>query len=269
MKMRINPFKRKSFTARPLSTTQIMDETGNPAAVAVSLYEELFASNSVIYQTQPNVRTVVDFIARNVAQVNIKLFDRLSDTERVELSDHPLTALLNKPNPDTTRYRMIYGTVADLAIYDACFWIKQRSQNGKLALVRVPPEYITVYGSLTPKLYRLWFPGGDEQFFSPDQIVHFHGYHPTKLNSGVSPMETLRNIIAEDVAAGLNRRSFWKRGARMEGIIMRPGTAPELSIEGKKRFLEEWEATFAGSGNAGRTGLLEEDMGSLGRRYRG
>lgn len=251
---------KKAFTPLDLQTqpTRILGDIANPGFL--SLYEGLFATHGAVYQSQPNVRTIVDFLARNVAQVGWKLYERVGDTDRQELFDHPLAHLLNHPNPLTTRYQMVFGTVADLAIYDNAFWIKQVALNGQMALVRVPPEYMTVYGTITPRMYRLWFPGGQAQDFTPDMVVHIHGYHPTRMTDGVSPMETLQNIIAEDVAASRARRIFWKRGARMDGLIKRPADAPEFSQEAKERFLAEWEAVYAGEGNSGRTGLLEEGM---------
>jgi len=226
----------------------------------VSLYDQLFSTHGAIYRSEPNVRTVVDFIARNAAQVGVKLYDRVGDNDRQELSKHPLTQLVNHPNPVTTRYRLFYGTYADLCIYDAAFWLKVLGATGRPGLLRVPPEYMQVAGGTIPTKYRLWFPGGEPQFFDPSEVVHFHGYDPTSLTGGVSPMETLKGIIAEDTLSAEHRKGFWKRGARMEGVILRPGTAAELSTEAKNRFLEEWEATYSGKDNSGRTGMLEEDM---------
>ena len=43
-----------------------------------------------MYRRQPAVRTVVDFLARNVAQLNAKVYERVSNTDRIEVYDHPL-----------------------------------------------------------------------------------------------------------------------------------------------------------------------------------
>lgn len=60
-----------------------------------------------LWRTQPAVRTVVTFLARNIAQLGLPLYQRESDTERKRLQDHPLATLLRRPNPWTTRYRFI------------------------------------------------------------------------------------------------------------------------------------------------------------------
>ena len=52
-----------------------------------------------MYRRQPAVRAVVDFLARNVAQLNAKVYERVSNTDRLEVYDHPLAALLRNPNP--------------------------------------------------------------------------------------------------------------------------------------------------------------------------
>ena len=42
-----------------------------------------------MYANQPAVRTVVDLIAENVSQLGLKLYERVSDTERRARLDHP------------------------------------------------------------------------------------------------------------------------------------------------------------------------------------
>ena len=75
---------------------------------AASLYQ--FGGQSIygaMYETQPNVRTVIDFIARNIAQLGIHAYRRVSDTDRERLIDHQVIGWLTTPNPQITQYRLI------------------------------------------------------------------------------------------------------------------------------------------------------------------
>jgi len=60
-----------------------------------------------IWRTQESVRTVVSFLARNIAQLGLHMYERVGDADRQRLQDHPLAALLRRPNPWTSKYRFI------------------------------------------------------------------------------------------------------------------------------------------------------------------
>src|SRR5262245_29435221 len=69
-------------------------------------YSAYAADYAALYRTQPAVRTVVDFLARNVAQLGLHVYRRVDDTDRERLTDHDLAQWIEKPNFATTRYRL-------------------------------------------------------------------------------------------------------------------------------------------------------------------
>jgi phage portal protein BeeE len=95
-------------------------------ALKTDAYPGLGTVYSRIYAAQPNVRTCVDFLSRNIAQLGIHVFRRVGDTDRVRLPNHDVAEWLCDPNPSTSRYRLIESLVADLAIYYNAFWLKVR-----------------------------------------------------------------------------------------------------------------------------------------------
>lgn len=208
-------------------------------------------SYSNLYKRQPAVRSVVDFLARNIGQLNPKVYERVSDTDRVEVGDHPLAVILRNPNPVTTRYAHIRDTVADLAIYDRAYWRKVR-QGRQLAVFRLAPSTLTI----TNGVYTL--PDGTE--IPRGDLVVFHGYSPDADSDGVSPLETLRSVLAEESSALASRDALWRNAARNHGVIERPMEAPDWSDLARERFRSDWDDKFTGSGNAGKTPVLEEGM---------
>lgn len=224
---------------------------------SLSLYGDYTQDYWTIYATQPNVRTVVDFLARNVAQLGLHVFRRVSDTDRERLTDHGLARLIGKPNPRTTRYRLIESLLIDLGIYWNAYWLKLEGSDGNPALLRVPPELVQVKGGLVPTEYTVNLAGRDPLKLTPDQIVHFRGHGAVM---GLSPLETLRRILAEEASAGDYREGFWKNSARMSGIITRPVDAPEWSAPARARFSAEFSALYSGTNNSGKTAILEEGM---------
>lgn len=223
---------------------------------SVRLASDYSEDYETIYRTQPNVRTTVDFLARNVAQLGLHVFRRVSDTDRERLADHPLARLIKKANPYTTRYRLIESLLIDFGVYWNAYWLKIRGRD-QMALLRIPPPYMAVEGGLVPKRYWLTW-GGQRTEFAPTEVVHFRGHGSTI--AGLSPLETLRRVLAEEYEAGAYRQGFWANAARMSGIIERPRESPEWSETARTRFKAEFEALYSGAANSGKTAILEEGM---------
>lgn len=228
---------------------------------SVRLYDRFNYDYATLYRTQPNVRTCVDFLSRNIAQLGLHVFRRVSDVDRVRLIDHPYPRIIKQPLPakyKMTEYRFKESIISDLGIYFNAYLLKIR-QDDQLSLLRIPPEYVTPMGNLVPREYEVMIEGRLKTF-EPDEIVHFRGYNPENPISGLSPLETLRRVLAEEHEMGNYREGFWKNSARMSGIIKRPAMAPEWSEAARKRFLAEFKELYGGGNNSGETAVLEEGM---------
>jgi HK97 family phage portal protein len=213
------------------------------------------SSYGAMYRRQPAVRAVVDWLARNVAQLNPKVFERVGTTDRIEVGNHPLAVLLRNPNPSSTRYAHLRDTVADLAVYDLAYWVKDRPEFPR-SVFRIAPSQVQVENVAGRRVYR----GPDGNEIPRNRLVIFHGYNPDGAEDGVSPLETLRRVLQEEMAAQQHRENFWRNSARQGGAIERPLEAPPWSDAARERFRADWEAATAGASNAGRTAILEEGM---------
>lgn len=228
----------------------------------VRFYDGYNRDYAALYREQPNVRTCVDFLARNIAQLGLHVFRRVSETDRERLRTHGLALTLAKPLPavmKTTRYRLIESLMGDLGVYFNAYWLKIRNENGQIGLFRLPPTHVNVAGGLIPTKYEVTIDGKKREY-DPSEIVHFRGYNPENPVAGLSPLETLRRVLAEEHAAGRYREGFWRNSARMSGVIMRPATAPEWSDPARDRFRAEWEELYSGDENSGKTAVLEDGM---------
>jgi HK97 family phage portal protein len=243
-------------TAPPFASAPVA-----PVSLSANPYQYQRATYSRIYQTQPAVRTCVDFLARNMGQLGLHVFRRVSDTDRVRLMDFPLTQWIEKPNPSTTRYRLIESLMADMGIYFNAYWLKVREPGTRKlkGLVRMPPETVTVTGWLMPQAFIWTAPGGASVTLPPEDVVYFDGYNATGLG-GISPIETLRCVLAEYAASTSYRAQFWNNAARPAGVIQRPLAAPRWNTEQKQAFREQWQERYGGANNAGATPLLDEGM---------
>jgi HK97 family phage portal protein len=216
---------------------------------------------AAIWRSQPNVRTVTDFLSRNIAQLGLHVFKRIDDTDRVRLFDHDLARWMSRPNPATTRYRLIETLAQDLAVYFNAFWLKVRLVGDDIGLLRLPPAQVSVEGGLLPSRYVYTRTDGRPIDFDPNDLVVFNGYDPEHSLKGISPLETLRRILAEEAASSDHRQSFWLNAARFEGVIERPVTAPKWTETQSASWRSQWQSAFAAGGSrAGAVAVLEDGM---------
>ena len=233
-----------------------------PGSTNIEIAPRVYQDYATIWRTQPQVRTVVSFLGRNIAQLGIHLFKRQSDVDRKRLDSHPLAALFDQPAPFTTRYRLIDAMVQDMCIYDNAFWLKVKDLDQPAALVRLDPRRTTPCGDNAFYASHYEFRGGvGVQQFPADQVVHFRGYNPNNEREGSSPIETLRTILAEEYQAARYREQLWGNGARASGYLTRPVEAPDWSRDARDRFRLQWQNQYTGEGGlSGGTPLLEDGM---------
>lgn len=249
-----------------LASDQQIVSTVRPAAAAaggLGLYGGRALTYAQLWRTQPAVRTVSDFLARNVAQLGLKVYRRVGDDDRRHLPDHPFARTLAAPNPVRSKYAWINALVHDLAIYDVAFHAKVRAADGRVALLRLPPSRTTPVGDnyFMPEAFEI--AGKGKVRIPAASVVHFHGYDPEDDRAGVSPIETLRRTLAEDDAASEHLERLWRRGARMSGWIERPQrpVQQEWSAPARERFKEGWRDAYTGEGEqTGGTPILEDGM---------
>ena len=85
---------------------------------------------------------------RNVAQLGLKLYRRISETEREEVGDHPAAELMREPNPWTSQRAFISDVFGDFLVYDNGYVLKvQPDPGGKLYLLPVPASAVAVLGN--------------------------------------------------------------------------------------------------------------------------
>ncbi|GHF77015.1 phage portal protein [Streptomyces filamentosus] len=227
-------------------------------AAWMQVSDGVFLEYAHLYRAQPQIRTVVSFLARNIAQLGLHVYRRVSDVDRVRLTDHPLSQILAAPGARLTCFRLVERLVADVAIYDTAFWVKVRQPgSGVIGVIPIPPTRISIEGDnwLEPEGFTVHGSKGDLKL-TPDQVVHFHGYNPVDLRIGSSPIDSLRALLAEEFEATRAREEMWRNGGRLSGVLKRPADAPKWDPTAKARFREGWRSYTQGGG----TPILEDGM---------
>ena len=69
-----------------------------------------------LWRSQPYLRMVVSFRARNVAQIGLHALEHQPDGGRERVRTGPIGELLREPNPDQTWYELMFGLVSTLSL---------------------------------------------------------------------------------------------------------------------------------------------------------
>jgi HK97 family phage portal protein len=223
-----------------------------------------------LYRTQPHLRTVVEFRARNIAQLGVHFFERVSDTDRRRNRDSAAAQLFRRPNQEMTGYDLLFRLVADLGLYDDAYWILEEdlSMESGWRLQPVPPTWVTALtgGSVWgPDTMHVLAPGAAQATPVPmSKVIRFHGWDPTNLNRGSSPVNALKAVLMEQVHAVKYRDQLWSRAGRVGITVTRPTmtSGTNWTAEQKKQFKEVLDSKLAGDGGADAGGsiILEDGM---------
>lgn len=220
-----------------------------------------------LYRTQPNLRAVVTYLADNASQVPWKVYDRVSDTDRVRVLDSPAALIIRHPNPDMTEFELKQRIFTDLYLYDRHLSIiapDSESESG-WQLRPVPATWLDGYegaSPFAPEAVYLRTNSGRRVRIESDRFILFHGYDPTDVAGQMSPVEALADVLHEQVESNSYRRQMWRGGGRFNAYIRRPADVEDWTDEQFARFRQTWDESWAGK-NATRGGsmpILEDGM---------
>ena len=222
---------------------------------------------SKLYQSQDNLKAVVDFLAASIAQLPLNVYKRNDETDRERDRTSPAARLLWRPNSSMTEFEFIravmteyfvFGTVYVLVLPDADsrsgwqMWpvpsewvISTKSRNAYQA------ESITIVAKNS---------GTPVEIPSTD-FVQFKTYSPGHPGGYVSPISALRQTLEEQIQAGKFRRQLWSSSGRLNAQILRPANVQPWDDEQRRKFVDAFHASWgAGGSKAGSIPLLEDGM---------
>ncbi|AXQ65128.1 portal protein [Gordonia phage Schmidt] len=245
-----------------------------PASVTVQPILDTLAAQMLgkspeeLYREQPHLRTVITFLARNVAQLGLHAFTRTRDDSRERVRDGTLAKVLRQPNDDETTYELVYGLVADLGLYDHAYLLVMANpdMDSGYELRRVPPRWVTGKSKKSAYSHEGYVVQYPDQPTKPvlvpkANMVEFHGWNPDDPQSGATPIEALKGILHEQISAQTFRRQLWDNGGRVGTYLTRPKDAPEWGNAGRARFKRAWSQAYTGNGKkVGGVPLLEDGM---------
>lgn len=214
--------------------------------------------------SQPSVRKVVDFIARNIASIPLHVYRRVSDTDRQRVTDHPLAQLLASPGAGLTPFRLWHSVFVDQGLFDRwCVRVVPSADTlSGWELLRIPAPRMRLVADGWGRVAEVIVQKMDGQQIAgpPRGYLFDHGYASHGQVNGTSPLRTLRDILAEGSEAVAYRRSVWRNGARVPVVISRPKDSRWRNDAARDRFIETMRRFLRGGGQEGGAPLLEDGM---------
>lgn len=239
------------------------------SGVPLSDVTGLAVDEAGVLRNQPSVRKVTGFIARNVASVPFHVYERVSDTDRKRVTDHPLATALREPVPRLSAIRFWNDVMMDRLIHDrfCLVWGYDKDDDERLTLTRIPARRTIFESDGLGRLVKVKVstPTGKVYELDPSVCIVDVGYSPGSGANGLSPMTTLRDILEESREAVKYRSSIWKNGARIPQVVKRPPSTstngvPKWSAPAREKFLKGLENYRRNGGKDGSWLLLEDGM---------
>ena len=235
--------------------------TGNQTTVVGGI------DTAQLYRTQPNLRAVVGFLADNAASVPWKVYDRVADGDRVRVTDSPAALLLARPNDFMTPYEWRRAIFADKYLYDMhlSLIVPDADARSGYAAYRVPPEWLDGYiggNAWAPEAFVIKTPRGKREEIPREVCLWIHGYDPTDPMRQTSPVESLKDMLGEQIESAHFRRQMWTRGGRFNAYLTRPKDVAKWDNDAFERFKRSWNESWAGrdAADGGGMPILEDGM---------
>jgi HK97 family phage portal protein len=234
------PFRKKALTGTPEMLDALRDRQWAPWPVlgGGSRQRILDAFNTAqsanyawIYINSPAVRTNVDVIVRNVGQLDLRLYEEVDESERQPKPDHPAALSLRYPSETVTSDALIRSLFKDFLLFDNAYALLIPGTGNQISLFRVPAHMVEIRGASLWEAegYRVHLRDGSFADYTPEQMLHWRGENPNDPRMGVSRLDTLRGVIAEDAALQAAIVELANSGMTEPVWAFRPLEAPELS----------------------------------------
>jgi HK97 family phage portal protein len=213
----------------------------------------------------PAVAQAIRLAAQNVAQLPATVYDETAgsgDSNRVEATTSWQYDLIRNPGPNLTRFNLMSDISSCVDGFGNAFVqkiktkVKRRTQVVELQVIE--PNRVRVK--------RL--PNGDKVFdviispgrlpvrYDTSDIMHFRGFTPSGMMSGIDPLTqykiSLGNIMALQEFTG---RYFANDGTPSGYLYLPPES--DLDKQQLDEILEMWEEKHSGPDNWGKTAILQ------------
>jgi HK97 family phage portal protein len=206
------------------------------------------------WKTQPSLRKVVGFIARNVASVPWKVFERLDDDDRRRASGSLAEQRLRKPQRFVSGFKLMERLTIDKCLYDR--WAVLLTPDG--VPHRIPPRALVIESNSMDEIAFVGVNVGGRTVDVTDLPLAIGAGWDAWSGDGISPLTTLDAILREQSNAVEWRTKLWDERPKFSGIVKRPANAPKWGDAQRTRWVQSFREFRAGQ--TGGAPIFEDGM---------
>jgi HK97 family phage portal protein len=199
------------------------------------------ASYAWMYRSSPAVRTVIDTITRNIGQLDLRLYEELSEAEREPRPEHDAALSLRYPNEADSQDRWIRQMFKQFLINDDAYSLMTPAAGAQFSVFSVPTHMVEVSGESLWRAdsYIITKRDGTRDRWPTENIMHWRGENPDDPRIGLSALESIRSVIAEDAALQVAITELANAGLTEPVYAWRPLEAPLIPDPQTVARLEE------------------------------
>ena len=223
--------------------------------------DEGYSQNAIVYRC-------VNEIANGAASIGFKAFQG-----EMELDQHPILSLLNKPNPMQAGVEYFQALYSFLLISGNSYAQVSEVSGIPRELYLLRPDRVRIKSGKTanPEGFEYIINGKVVKTYQADSVTgasevkHIKMYNPLDDFYGMSPIKAASVDIDNHNAVNKHNVSLLDNGARPSGaIIFKPqndrGITMQLTDGQRQQLQDDLRMKFQGPKNAGRPLLLEGDF---------
>lgn len=202
----------------------------------------------------------VALIASDVGKLPVQITQR--QTGYWAPVEHPLDALLRRPNNYQNRAQFIGAWIASKLLHGNAYVLKVRSASGMVHSLHVlDPKSVNPLvaddGAVFYRLGRNPLAGLHEEITLPArELIHDRGFTPLHPLLGVSPISAAALAAEQGIAIQTAATAFFKNGARSSVLITAPGAITQATAD---TLRTHWAEGYSGA-NTGRPAVLSDGM---------
>ena len=220
-----------------------------------------------LYQSQANLRAVVDYLSNSIAQLPLKVYTRNAETDRLRDRTSPAALALWRPNADQTEYEFIRALAVEYFVFGCVYaWVAPDADSESGYQLRIiPSEWVMnadAANAYAPQTIRVCVRNGGTAVDIPrSEFVQFRMYSAGNPGGYLSPVSALRQTLEEQIQSSRFRKELWRSSGRLNAQIVRPKDVQPWDDETRKRFIDAFRESWgAGGSKAGSIPLMEDGM---------
>jgi HK97 family phage portal protein len=245
------PSETKNFAGHTLMTLSALGPAQWSGRGYASLVNQGFMRNPVVYRC---VRLIAE--TANRVPLVVKVNGQV-------VSEHPLAALLQRPNGRQSGAEMLEAVYAYLQTAGNAYLQAGLVDGGVKALFVLRPDRMRVVaGSDGWPVGYDYTAGGRTVRISQETapvpgILHMALFHPMDDHYGMGPLEAAQTSLDIHNASAQWNKALLDNAARPSGALVYSAGSGSLTEDQFRRLKEELEENFSGSANAGRPMVLD------------